>query len=181
MANQPRFFPNLSQESSHLEQQQPLCAFHTGSEKENIHASKEFSTGAQQHSAVLSSWRTRQGPGKCSSSHQWLSLLCICTFQSPCTSPFRWPLHPCWGGQGMGKSSKSREGHQKGTYTWKEQAAIGSYSLIKPHKFSPIGKWWEDANSLTKTLNLCWHTAQASVQEVLSHSPTGGHPAFSCA
>lgn len=42
MANQPRFFPNLSQESSHLEQQQPLCAFHTGSEKENIHTSKEF-------------------------------------------------------------------------------------------------------------------------------------------
>lgn len=42
MANQPRFFPNLSQESSHLEQQQPLCAFHTGSEKENRHTSKEF-------------------------------------------------------------------------------------------------------------------------------------------
>lgn len=113
--------------------------------------------------------------------HQWLSLLCICTFQSSCTSPFRWPLHPCQGGQGTEKSSKSREGHQKETYTRKEQAAIDSYSLIKLKKFSPTGKRWENGNSLTKTLKLSWHTAQASVQERLSHSPTGGHPAFSYA
>lgn len=155
MANQPRFFPNLSQESSHLEQQQPLCAFHTGSEKENIHTSKELCAGctATQHSAE----QMKNTVGSCWSAaapnfHQWLSLLCICTFHFSPPAPL--PSDgPC-----TGKSSKSREGHQKGTYTRKEQAAIGSYSLIKPHKFSPTGKWWEDANS-SKTLKLSWHTA----------------------
>lgn len=90
--------------------------------------------------------------------HQWLPLLCICTFQSYCSSPFKYPLHPCQGRQGMRKSSKSREGGQKVTYTRKEKAAVGSYSLMKPHKLSAVGRWWEDTTSLTKTLKLSWHT-----------------------
>lgn len=138
------------------------------------------------HSNTTQCWAAEEHGGEqwsaaAPSFRWWLSLLCICMSQSSCSSPFRYPLHPCRGGQGTGKSSKRREGGQKGTYTRKDQAAIGSYSLKKPHKFSPIGKWWEDANSLTKTLKLSWHTAQGSVQEGLSRSPTGCHPAFSCA
>lgn len=49
VANQPVFFPNPSQESSHLEQQRPLCAFHTGSEKENTRWQRVHVAATQQY------------------------------------------------------------------------------------------------------------------------------------
>lgn len=103
MANQPKSFPSLSQESSRLEQQPPLCAFHTGSEKENIHMSKDFCAGAQQHNTVLSSWRTRWGAAKCSSSqlssvivsalHLHVSVLVLFSLQIPPAPLPRWAGH----------------------------------------------------------------------------------------
>jgi len=127
MANQPMFSPNLSQESSHLEQQRPLCAFHTGSEKENTQQQRVHRGATQQHRAVLSGWGTcspwaqQRAQQESSSSHlpplifsacipgTHVSARVLLCHQIPSTQP---PT-PCWGGQSRGNRLKAENWRQR--------------------------------------------------------------------
>lgn len=71
--------------------------------KKNIHISKDFCAGAQQHNTVLSSWRTGWGAVKCSSSqllsvivsalHLHVSVLVLFSLQIPPAPLPRWAGH----------------------------------------------------------------------------------------